>query len=155
MNRYQKDKILAIKLSRDDRNILLFSSVQFNSVQSFSLVQLIETPWTAPCQASLSVTNFRSLLKLISIKSVMPSNHLILLFPSPPAFNLSQHQGMFDKVFASGGQSIGFSFSISPSNEYSGLISFRMDWFYLLAIQELETTLKSCLQHHSSTASTL
>ena len=97
------------------------------SVQSFSCVQLFATPWTAACQPSLSITNSRSLLKLMSIKSVMPSKHFILCrpllsclqsFPVPQSFQMSQ-------FFASGGQSIGFS--ISPSNEYSGLISFRMD----------------------------
>ena len=116
------------------------------SVQSFSCVQLFATPWTAACQPSLSITNSRSLLKLMSIKSVMPSKHFILCrpllsclqsFPVPQSFQMSQ-------FFASGGQSIGFS--ISPSNEYLGLISFRMDWLYLLAVQG---TLKSLLQHHS------
>ena len=113
------------------------------------------TPWIAARQASLSITNSQSLLRLMSIELVMPSNHLILcrplllVPPIPPAsgsFQMSQ-------FFASGGQSIGvFSFSISPSNEYSGLISFRMDWLDLLAVQG---TLKSLLQHHSSKASIL
>ena len=111
------------------------------------------TPWTATPQASLSITNSRSLCEIISIKLVMPSNHLILSSPSP-AFNLSKHQ-----VFSN--ESIlcirwpkfwSFSFSMSPSNEYSGLISFRMDWLDLLAVQG---TLKSLLQHHSSNASIL
>ena len=111
---------------------------------------------TAVCQVSLSFTNSWSLLKLMSIKSVMPSNHLILccpllllpsLFPRISLFQMSQ-------FFASSGQSIGwsFSFSISPSSEYSGLISFRMDWFDLLTVQG---TLKSRLQHHSSKPSIL
>ena len=113
------------------------------------------TPWTAAFQASLSITNSRSLLKLMSIESVMPSSHLILClsfsshcqsYPASGSFQMSQ-------FFASGGQSIGvFSFSISPSSEYSGLISFRTDWFDLLAVQG---TLKSLLQHHSSKASIL
>ena len=187
-----------------------------DSVQ-FSLVQLFATPWTAACQASLSITNFRSLLRLMSIESVMPSNHLILWSfqkqsiqmrsltvclvtqscptlcdpmdcitpgfpvhhqlpelvqthvlwvgdaiqpshplssPSPPSFSLSSI-----RVFSN--ESVlhirwlkywSFSYCISPSNEYSGLISFRMDWLDLLAVQD---TLKSLLQHHSSKASIL
>ena len=113
------------------------------------------TPWTAACQASLSITNSQSLLKLMSIKSVMPSNHLILchpllllpsIFPSIRGFsNESALCIRWPKYW-------GFSFSISPSNEYSGLISFRMDWFDLLAVQG---TLKSLLQHHSAKASIL
>ena len=108
------------------------------------------TSWIAAHQASLSITNSWSLLRLMSIKSVMPSNHLILLlYPSPPAFNLSQPQSVlhirWPKYWS-------FSFSISPSNEYSGLISFRMDWLDLLAVQG---TLKSLLPHHSPKASIL
>ena len=125
----------------------------FNSVQSLSHVRLFATPWTAAHQASLSITNSWSLLKLMSIKSVMPSNHLILCHPLllPPSIVPSI------KVFSD--ESVlcirlpkywSFSFSISPSNEYSGLISFRMDWFDLFAVQG---TLKSLLQHHSSKAS--
>ena len=128
----------------------------FSSVQSFSRVRLFVTPWVAARQPSLSITKSRSLLKLMPIKSVMPSSHLILcrplllLPPIPPSirvFSVSQ-------LFASGGQSIGvsFSFSISPSNEHPGLISFRMDWLDLLAVQG---TLKSLIQHHSSKASIL
>ena len=115
---------------------LAFSKLTFSSVQSLSHVQLFATPGITARQASLSITNSRNLLKLMSIGSVMPSSHLILcrplllLPPIPPsirAFPMSQ-------LFTSGGQSIGvFSFSISPSNEYSGLISFRMDWLDLLA----------------------
>ena len=124
-------------------------SIQFSSVQLLSRVQLFVTPWTATYQASSSITNSWSLLKLMSIALVMPSKHLI---PSPPAFNLSQ-----DQVFSN--ESIlpirwpnywSFSFSISPSNEYSGLISLRIDWLDLLAVQ---ATLKSLFQHHSSKAS--
>ena len=105
-----------------------------------------------------SITNSRSLLKLMSIELVMPSNHLILSFPSPPTCSLSQHQGLF-KWVSSSYQSFlqwskywSFSFSISPSNEYSELISLRIDWFDLLAVQG---TLKSLLQHHSLKASIL
>ena len=128
---------------------------QFSSVQSLSHVRLFATPWIAACQASLSITNSHSLLKLMSIKSVMPSSHLILCrpllllpqsFPALRSFLMSQ-------LFALGGQSIwSFSFSISPSNEHPGLISFRMEWLDLLAVQG---TLKSLLQHHSSKAAIL
>ena len=107
-----------------------------SSVQSLSRVWLFATPWTAARPASLSITNSQSVLKLMSIESVMPSNHLILSSPSPPAFNLSQHQGLFKWVSSlaiSWPKYWRFSFSISPSNEYSGLISFRMDVFDLLA----------------------
>ena len=112
------------------------------------------TPWAAACQASLSITNSQSLLKLMSIKSVMPSNHLILchpllllpsIFPSIRVFcSESVLRIRWPKYWS-------FSFSISPSNEYSGLISFRIDWFDLA----VQGTLKSLLQHHSSKASIL
>ena len=125
---------------------------QISSVQWLSRVQLFVTPWNAACRASLSITNSWSLLKLMSIKSVMPSNHLILccplvrlpsVFPSICIFSneLALHI-RWSKYWS-------FSFSISPSNEYSGLISFRIDWFDLLAVQG---TLKSLLQQHSSKA---
>ena len=123
------------------------------SVQSLSHVQLFVTPWTAARQASLSITNSRSLLKLMSIQSMMPSNHLIFccplllppsVFPSIRVFsNESALHIRWPKYWS-------FSFSISPSNEYSGLVSFRMDLLDLLAVQG---TLKSLLQHHSSKAS--
>ena len=110
-------------------------SLQFSSVQLLSRVQLFVTTWTAVQQASLSITNSWSLLKLMSIKQVMPSNHLILSFPSSPAFNLSQHQGLFSEsaLHIMWPKYWSFSFNISPSNEYSGLISFRIDWLDLLA----------------------
>ena len=124
-------------------------------VQSLSRVPLFETPWTAACQASLSITNSQSLLKLMSIKSVMPSNHLILchpllllpsIFPNIRVFsNESALRIRWPKYWS-------FSFNISPSNEHSGLISFRMDWMDLLAVQG---TLQSLLQHHRSKASIL
>ena len=127
--------------------------IQFSSVQSLSLVQLFATPWIAANQASLSITNSRSSLKLMSIESVMPSNHLILCrplllppssFPSIRVFsNESVLRIMWPKYWS-------FSFSISPSNKHPGLISFRMDWLDLLAVQG---TLKSLLQHHSSKTS--
>ena len=126
-----------------------------SSVQWLSHVQFFVTPWTAACQASLSITNSRSLLKLMSIESVMPSNHLILcrsllllpsVFPSIRVFSKESILHIRWPKYWS------FSCSISPSNEYSGLISFRMDWLDLLAVQG---TLKSLLQHHSSKASIL
>ena len=112
------------------------------------------TWWSAAYQASLSFTISWNLLKLMSIESAMPSNHPSMLSPSPPGFSLSQHQGLFQWVGSSHqvAKILGFSFSISPSNEYSGLISFRIDWFDLLAVQR---TLKSLLQHHNSEASVL
>ena len=127
---------------------------KFSPVQSLSRVQLFATPWTAVCQASLSITNSWSLLKLMSIESVMPSNHLILchplllpsIFPSIRVFsNGSVLCIRWPKYWS-------FSFNISLSNEHSGLISFRMDWLDLLAVQG---TLKSLLQHYSSKASIL
>ena len=124
-----------------------------SSVQLLSRVWLSATPWTAACQASLSITNSWNLLKLMSIRSMMPSNHIILchpllllpsIFPSIRVFpNKSVLHIRWPKYWS-------FSFSISPSSDYSGLISFRMDWLDLLAVQG---TLKSLLQHHSSKAS--
>ena len=140
---------------KDKHHIISFIYGSYQSVQSLSRVWLFVTPWIAVRQASLSITNSWSFLKLISTESVMPSNHLILLLsPSPSAFNLSQHQGLFQWVSSSHQVAIvlDFSFSISPSNEYSGLISFRMDWLDFLALQG---TLKRLLQHHSSKTSIL
>jgi len=127
----------------------------FSSVQLLSHVQLFATPWTAAHQASLSITNSPSLLKFMSIVSVMPSNYLILcrpllllpsIFPSIRVFsNKSVLHIKWPKYWS-------FSFNISPSNEHPGLISFRMDWLDLLAVQG---TLKSLLQRHSSKASIL
>ena len=131
------------------------NSQMCQSVQSLSCIWLFATPWTAALQASLSITNSKSLLKLMSIKSVMPSNHLILcrplfllpsIFPSIRIFsNESVLRIRWPKYWS-------FRFSISPSNEYSGLISFRMDWLDLLAEQG---TLKSPLQYHRSKGSIL
>ena len=128
---------------------------QFSSVQSLSHVRLFATPWTAVCLAFLPITNSQSLLKIMSIESVMPSNHLILchplLFPPSicPSIRIFSNESVlcirWPKYWT-------FSFSISPSNECSGLISFRLDWLDLLAVQG---TLKSLLQHHSSKASIL
>ena len=125
----------------------------FSSVQLLSRGWLFATPWTAACQASLFITNSRNLLKLMSIELVMPSNHLILcrpllllpsIFPSIRVFsNESALPIRWPRYWT-------FSFNISPPNEHPGLISFRMDWLDLLAVQG---TLKSLLQHHSSKAS--
>ena len=128
---------------------------QFSSVQLLSHVQLFVTPWTAGCLASLPITNSQSLLKLMSMELVMPSNHLILCHPLlfPPSIFPSMRVFSNESVFhIRWPKNWHFSFSISPSNEYSGLISFRMDWLDLLAVQR---TLKSLLQHHSSKASIL
>ena len=127
----------------------------FSSVQSLSRVQLSPTPWITARQASLSITNSRRSLKLMSIESVMPSSHLILcrpllhLPPIPPSIRVFSNEStlcMRCPKYRS------FSFSISPSNEHPGLISFRMDWLDLPAVHG---TLKSLLQHHSSKASIL
>ena len=129
--------------------------VQFSSVQSLSGVWLFATPWTAAHQASLSITNSRSLLKLMSIESVMPSSHLILCVnTSPSAFNLSQYQGLFKWVSSSHqvAKVLEFQLQHQTFQWNPGLISFRMDWLDLLAVQG---TLKSLLQHHSSKASVL
>ena len=124
-----------------------------SSVQSLSCVQLFVTPWTAARQASLSFTNSQSLLKLMSIESVMPSNHHILccplLFP-PSIFPSIRVFSNESALYIRWPKYWNFSFSISPSNEHPGLISFRMDWLDLLAVQGI---LKSLLQHHSSNAS--
>ena len=128
-------------------------SINIRSVQSLSHVWLFATPWISARQASLSITNSRSLLKLMSVKSVTPSNHLILCHPLlllpliPPSISIFSNESTlcirWPKYWS-------FSFSISPSNEHPGLISFTMDWLDLLTVQG---TLKSLLQHHSSKAS--
>ena len=134
--------------------VLAVSTNKQTSVQSLSHVRLFEIPWTAAHQASLPVTNSQSLLKLMSIESVMPSNRLILcpLLPLLPSVISSIRVFSNSHFSASGGQSIGVSasastFCISLSNKYSGLISFKMDWLDLLAVQG---TLKSLLQHHDN-----
>ena len=128
---------------------------QFSSVQSLSRVWLFATPWMTARQASLSITNSQSLFKLMSIESVMPSNHLILCRP------LLLLPAIFPSIRVFSSESVlhirwpkywSFSFSIIPSKEHPGLISFRMDWLDLLAVQ---VTPKSLLQHHSSKASVL
>ena len=140
------------QLSSEEMQTLLEN---ISSVQSLSRVQLFATPWTTAHQASLSITNSRSLPKLMSIESVMPSNHLILchpllllpsIFPSIRVFSSESSLHIRWPKYWS------FSFNISPSNEHPGLISPWMDWLDLLAVQG---TLKSLLQHHSSKASIL
>ena len=137
------------------RNYQKEADVQFSSVQSLSCVWLFAVPWTAPRQASLSITNCRSLPKPMSIESVIPSNHHILchpllllpsIFPSIRVFSNESALCIRWPKYCS------FSFHLSPSNKHPGLVSFRMDWLDLLAVQG---TLKSLLQHHSSKASTL
>ena len=129
------------------------SGATFSSVQSLSRVQLFATPWITACQASLSITNSRSSLKFMSIESVMPSSHLILchplllLPPIPPSISVFSNKSTLRMKWP---KYWSFSFSISPSNEHPGVISFRMDWLDLLAVQG---TLKSLFQHHSSKAS--
>ena len=130
-------------------------TVQFSSVQSLSRVQLFATPWIPAHQASLSITNSRSSLTLTSIKSVMPSSHLILccpLFLLPPIHPSIRVFSNESTLCMRWPKYWSFSFSISPSNEHPGLISFRMDWLDPLAVQR---TLKNLLQHHSSKASIL
>ena len=144
---------LSLEMNCLDTNLV--SKGLFSLVQSLSRVRLFATPWTAAHQASLSITNSWSFLKLMSIESVMPSIHLILCHPLllPPS--------VFPSISVFSNESVlyirwpkywSFSFSVSPSNEYSGLISFRIDWFDLLAVQGALTSL---LQHHSSEASVL
>ena len=133
--------------------LLLVFFAQFSSVQLLSRVRLFATPWIAARQASLSITNSWSSLKLMCIESVMPSSHfilscpLLLLPPLPPSIRVFSNESTlcmrWPKYWS-------FSFNISPSNEHPGLVSFRMDWLDLLAVQG---TLKSLLQHHTSKAS--
>ena len=135
--------------------VLLFFKcfIQFSSVQSLSRVRLSVAPWITARQASPSITNTRSSLKLTSIESVMPSSHLILcrplllLPPIPPSIRVFSSESTLHMRWP---KYWSFSFSISPFNEHSGLVSFRMDWLDLLAVQG---TLKSLLQHHSSKTS--
>ena len=142
-------KLTLILMKANDPHWNLRARIVLSSVQSLSHVQLFVTPWIAPHQASLSITNSQSLPKLKSIESVMPSNHLILchlllppsIFPNIRVFSNESALHLKWPKYCS------FSFSISPSNEYSGLISFRMDW---LDLPEVPGTLKSLLQHHSS-----
>ena len=144
-----------VKSKGEKERYIQLNVIQFNSVQSLSGVQLFATPQIKARQASQSINNPQSLLKLMPIELVMPSNHLILC---PPLLSLPS---IFPSIRVFPNESVlhirwpkywSFSFNISPSNEHSGLISFRIDWLNLLAVQG---TLKSLLQHHSSKASIL
>ena len=135
---------------KDEKELTKFNSVP---VQSLSRVRLLMTPWIAAGQASLSIMNSQGLLKLMSIKSVMPSNPLIFYHPLFLLLSIFPSIRVFSSESAlciRWPKYLRFNFSISPSNEYSRLISFRIDWFDLLAVQG---TLKSLLQHHNSKAS--
>ena len=141
--------------SAENTFIITLNGLSVSSVLSLSRVRLFETPWTTARQASLSITKSQSLLKLMSIESVMTSNHLILCCPLllPPSIFPSIRVFSSESVlFIRWPKYWSFSFSINPSNEHPGLISFRMDWLDLLAVQG---TLKSLLQHYSSRASVL
>ena len=139
--------------SNEMHQSFLITVTSVSSVQSLSRVRLFETPWTTACQASLSITNSWSSPKPMSIESVMPSNHLILCRPLLLLPSIFPSIGVFSNESAlhiSWPKYWSFSFSISPSNEYSRLISFRIDWLHLHAVQG---TLKSLLQYHSLKAS--
>ena len=137
------------------QSALLSFPVQFSLVQLLSCVRLLVTPWTATHQASLSITNPWSLPKFVSVESVMPPNHLIICYPlllSPSIFHITRVYSNESVLPIRRPKYWSFSFKISPSNEYSGLISFMMDWLDLLAVQG---THKSLLQHLTSKASIL
>ena len=145
---------MSIKGGKDKDVVRIYNGI-FSSVQSLNRAQLFVTPWTAACQAFLSIPSSPSLLKLMSIESVMPPNHLIHCHPLllPPSIFLSIRVFSNESVLCiRWPKYCSFSFSTSPSNEYSGLISFRMDWLDLLTVHG---TLKRLLQHHSSKASVL
>ena len=150
-----RTKPVTLSVTSSSEISLSKQSIQFNSVQSLSLVWLFMTPGTAGRQALPSITNFWSLLKLMSIKSVMPSKHLILCYPLLllpsilPSIRVFSNESV---VYIGWSKYWSFSFSIRLSSEYSGLISFKIDRLELLAVQG---TLKSLLQHHSSKASVL
>ena len=144
-----------ISPSNEHPGVISFKMDWFSSVQSLSRVQLFATPWITTCQASLSITNSRSSLRLTSIELVMPPSHfilccpLLLLSPIPPSIKVFSNESTLHMRWP---KYWSFSFIISPSKEHPGPISFRMDWLDLLAVQG---TLKSLLQHHSSKASIL
>ena len=140
---------LSKALTKISKCSIIYISSQTSSVQSLSHIWLFVTPWTSACQASLSITNSQSLLKLISIESAMPSNHLILSRPLLLPSILPSNRVFSNKSVFYIRRPKDWSFNISPSNEYAGLISFMIDWFDLLAVQG---TLKNLLQHHSSKA---
>ena len=141
---YFKRWTLHSNFTRPHMKHFLSLNISVSSVQSLSRVQLFATPWTAACQASLSITSSQNLLKLMPIELVMPSNHLILSSPSPPVFNLSQHQGLFQWVSSLHQVAKVLEFQLQyQSFQWIFRISFRMDWLNLLAVQG---TLKSLLQ---------
>ena len=152
-----RNQALSLWIGSNDPKTLDYqrTNPQFSSVQLLSRVRLFVTPWIAARQASLSITSSQSSLKLTSIKSVMPSSHLILccplffLVPIPPSIRVFSNESTLRMRWP---KSWSFSFSIIPSKEHAGMISFRMDWLDLLAVQR---TLKSLFQHHSSKASFL
>ena len=157
MGRRPKKKFLQI-IQMTKRHIKICSTsliIQFSSVQLLSRVRLFSTPWITAYQASLSITNSRSSLKLTSIESVVPSSHLILcrpllLLPTiPPSIRVFSNESVLHMRWP---KYWSFSFNISPSNKHPGLVSFRMDWLDLFAVQG---TLKSFQQHHSSKATSL
>ena len=140
-------------LYRASPPLAAMSISSFSSVQLLSCAQLFVTPWTASPPASLSITNSWSLLKLMSITLLMPSNHLILCHPLLLPPSKTQNQGLFNEsvLHIRWPKYWCFSFSISPSNKYSGLISFRMDWLHLLAVQgPLKCLLQHTVQKHQS-----
>ena len=156
LNKYRHDSTLLVpKWENCQKSMFYCVTIQFSSDRSLSCVRLFVTPWTTAHQASFSITNSRNLLKLMSIESVMPSSHLILccpllfLPPIPPSIRVFSKESALCIRWA---KDWSFSFSISPSNEHPGLISFRMDWLDLLAVQ---WTFKSLLQPYSSKASIL
>ena len=129
----------------------MFSIVQFSSVQSLSHVRLFATPWTAACQASLSITNSQGLPRLMSIESVMPSKHLILcnsVIPFSSHLQSLPASGLFNESVLCIRWPKCWSFSISPSNEHSGLISFRIDWLNLLSLQGTLSVFSTTVQKH-------
>ena len=149
-----EERLWCSQMSLDEMSRIILS-VQFSSLQSLSRVRLFVTPWITARQASLSITNSQSSLRLMSIKSVMPSSRLtlccplLLLPPIPPSIRVFSNESTLCMTWP---DYWSFSFSIIPSKQIPGLISFRMDWLDLLAVQG---TLKSLLQHHSSKASVL
>ena len=151
----RKFELFTVCRKQSSRNLSDILQFVFSSLQLLSCVQLFVTPWTAACQASLCITNSWSSVKLMSIESVIPSNHLNLCHPLlllPSIFPIIRVFSDKSVLCIRWPKYWRFSFSISPSDEHPGLISLRMDWLDVLAVQG---TLKSLLQHHSSKASIL
>ena len=151
----RKFGLFTVCRKQSPRNLSDILQFVFSSLQLLSCVQLFVTPWTAACQVSLCITNSWSSVKLMSIESVIPFNHLNLCYPLlllPSIFPIIRVFSNKSVLHIRWPKYWSFSFSISPSNEHPGLISLRMDWLDVLAVQG---TLKSLLQHHSSKASIL